>query len=105
MNLQTNIETTLSRAKSLFFVGIGGISMSSLAMLTARRGIRVGGYDRTRSEVTGRLEAAGGPQVPKAREGSRALGAPRYAHRSVLGLKERAQPAQGSISVRVSKAG
>lgn len=53
----------------------------------------------------GRLEAAGGPQVPKAREGSRALGAPRYAHRSVLGLKERAQPAQGSISVRVSKAG
>jgi UDP-N-acetylmuramate-alanine ligase len=31
MNLQTNIEDILSQAKSLFFVGIGGISMSSLA--------------------------------------------------------------------------
>ena len=36
-----------------------GISMSSLALLTHRRGLRVGGYDRTRSEVTGRLESAG----------------------------------------------
>ncbi len=49
----------LASARAIYFLGIGGISMSSLAMLTARRGIRVGGYDRTRSEVTGRLEAAG----------------------------------------------
>jgi UDP-N-acetylmuramate--alanine ligase len=49
----------LASVDAIYFLGIGGISMSSLAMLTARRGIRVGGYDRTRSEVTGRLEAAG----------------------------------------------
>lgn len=49
----------LSSVDAVYFIGIGGISMSSLAMLTARRGWRVAGYDRTRSEVTGRLEAAG----------------------------------------------
>ena len=51
----------LADKNSIYFLGIGGISMSSLALLTHRRGLRVGGYDRTRSEVTGRLEAAGIP--------------------------------------------
>ena len=53
------IADMLASAEAIYFLGIGGISMSSLAMLTAKRGLRVGGYDRTRSEVTGRLEAAG----------------------------------------------
>ena len=51
----------LSSVDAVYFIGIGGISMSSLAMLTLRRGLCVAGYDRTRSEVTGRLEAAGIP--------------------------------------------
>lgn len=51
----------LSSVDAVYFIGIGGISMSSLAMLTLRRGLRVAGYDRTRSDVTGRLEAAGIP--------------------------------------------
>jgi UDP-N-acetylmuramate--alanine ligase len=55
------LKDMLASVDAIYFLGIGGISMSSLAMLTARRGIRVGGYDRTRSEVTGKLEAAGIP--------------------------------------------
>ena len=38
MNLQTNIETIMSKVKSLFFVGIGGLSMSSLAFCCKARG-------------------------------------------------------------------
>ena len=53
------LQGLLASVDAIYFLGIGGISMSSLAMLTSRRGIRVGGYDRTRSEVTGKLEAAG----------------------------------------------
>ena len=63
MNLQTNIESTLSRAKSLFFVGIGGISMSSLAFCCKSRGWRIGGSDRAYSAMTDRIEAAGIPVV------------------------------------------
>ena len=51
----------LSCVNAVYFIGIGGISMSSLAMLTARKGVRVAGYDRSRSDVTGRLEACGIP--------------------------------------------
>ena len=63
MNLQTNIEGILSRAKSLFFVGIGGISMSSLAFCCQSRGWRVGGSDRAYSSMTDKIEAAGIPVV------------------------------------------
>lgn len=63
MNFQTNIEDTLARAKSLFFVGIGGISMSSLAFCCRSRGWRVGGSDRAYSAMTDKIEAAGIPVV------------------------------------------
>lgn len=43
----------------IFFVGIGGINMSSLAHITRMRGIKVGGSDRTRSALTDRLVAEG----------------------------------------------
>ena len=49
----------LGGVDSIYFIGIGGISMSSLAMITARRGLRVGGYDRTRSVLTDQLENMG----------------------------------------------
>lgn len=43
----------------MFFVGIGGINMSSLAHISLVRGMKVGGSDRTRSALTERLEREG----------------------------------------------
>ena len=51
----------LHAARSVYFLGIGGISMSSLAALTQRSGLRVGGYDRTISPLTEQLVARGIP--------------------------------------------
>ena len=48
-----------ARNKSVFFIGIGGINMSSLAHITRLRGMRVGGSDRTPSALTERLSAEG----------------------------------------------
>ncbi len=45
--------------KSLYFLGIGGIGMSALARLFLHEGKRVGGYDRTASDLTHALEAEG----------------------------------------------
>lgn len=45
--------------KKLHFVGIGGISMSSLAMIARKRGAAVTGSDSTRSRITKSLEDAG----------------------------------------------
>lgn len=45
--------------KKIFFAGIGGISMNSLARLCISRGHAVSGYDRTRSHITAELEAMG----------------------------------------------
>lgn len=53
------IERQLAACHSLFFIGIGGISMSALARLSAHEGFAVGGSDRTRSSVTDTLEAEG----------------------------------------------
>ena len=45
--------------RSVFFIGIGGVSMSSLAAICAKNGFRTGGSDRTESEVTKRLRESG----------------------------------------------
>ncbi len=45
--------------KSVFFVGIGGINMSSLAHISHLRGMKVGGSDRTPSALTRKLESEG----------------------------------------------
>ena len=50
------INERLARCKSVFFIGAGGINMSSLAIITKNRGFRVGGSDRTRTALTERLE-------------------------------------------------
>lgn len=42
-----------------FFVGIGGIGMSALARWFSHTGYIVGGYDRSSSDITNRLEADG----------------------------------------------
>ncbi len=54
-----SVEAVLARAKNLFFVGIGGISMSSLALVCRRQGFHVSGSDRAYSSLTERLESEG----------------------------------------------
>ncbi|MEE0969251.1 MAG: UDP-N-acetylmuramate--L-alanine ligase [Clostridia bacterium] len=53
------INDKLKNCKSVFFIGAGGINMSSLAIITKQRGYRVGGSDRTCTALTKRLEASG----------------------------------------------
>jgi len=53
------IGEMLVGCKSLFFIGIGGISMSALAMLSAHEGYAVGGSDRSESRLTEALRAQG----------------------------------------------
>ena len=43
----------------LYFLGIGGISMSAIAMILAGKGYSVSGYDRTLGDVTDKLEKNG----------------------------------------------
>ncbi len=43
----------------LFFVGIGGIGMSALARYFVSLGIKVSGYDKTKTDITDALEAIG----------------------------------------------
>ncbi len=53
------IGEMLVDCNSIFFIGIGGISMSSLAMLSKREGYAVGGSDRTETHLTHLLENEG----------------------------------------------
>lgn len=43
----------------IYFVGIGGISMSALALMLNKKGFFVSGYDKTESEITERLKNSG----------------------------------------------
>ncbi len=45
--------------QSVYFIGAGGIGMSAILRYFLRKGYRVGGYDRTPSELTERLIAEG----------------------------------------------
>lgn len=53
------IGEMLKNSKSIFFCGVGGINMSSLAHISLVNGMRVGGSDRTPSRLTERLEREG----------------------------------------------
>ena len=55
------LSRMLAGVRSLYFLGIGGISMSSLAMVAQGLGLRVGGYDRTATPLTQGLVEAGIP--------------------------------------------
>ena len=50
------IDRIFEKAKGIFFIGIGGVSMSALADFCVRRGKRVFGYDSARSEFSAALE-------------------------------------------------
>ncbi|WP_040281443.1 UDP-N-acetylmuramate--L-alanine ligase [Psychroserpens damuponensis] len=49
----------LEQAHSVYFVGIGGIGMSALARFFVAKGLMVGGYDKTKSDITDALENLG----------------------------------------------
>ena len=55
----SEISCRLEKCQSVFFIGAGGINMSSLALITKNRGLRVGGSDRTKTALTEKLERAG----------------------------------------------
>ena len=55
------IQSILTGKNRIFFAGIGGVSMNSLAVLASLRGFAVSGYDRTPSSITARLEKMGIP--------------------------------------------
>ena len=48
-----------STAKHIYFIGIGGISMSALARILVQKGIKVSGSDIKESELTKKLEGEG----------------------------------------------
>ena len=45
--------------KAVYFVGAGGIGMSAIARYFIKKGIVVGGYDKTPSQLTRQLELEG----------------------------------------------
>lgn len=53
------ITKLLDHKCKIFFDGIGGVSMNSLAHISLLRGHEVSGYDRTKSEITEKLEKMG----------------------------------------------
>lgn len=52
-------EMELKDIKAVYFVGAGGIGMSAIARFSISKGMVVAGYDKTPSELTGRLEKEG----------------------------------------------
>ena len=56
MKMQYNL---LKKDFYVFFVGVGGISMSALALFLAKTGFKVGGYDANLSSITENLEREG----------------------------------------------
>ena len=49
----------LDQKHNIYFIGIGGIGMSALARYFLSKGLKVSGYDRTRSEITDALDSLG----------------------------------------------
>lgn len=56
---KSELDRIFSKPRSVYFIGIGGISMSSLAHISLAMGLKVGGYDRNPSHITKALEADG----------------------------------------------
>lgn len=49
----------LDQLKHIYFIGIGGIGMSAIARYFHTQGIKVSGYDKTKTDLTSRLESEG----------------------------------------------
>ena len=61
MSVSVTMDQALENAKKLYFMGIGGSSMSSLAEIALRRGYAAAGSDMQESAVTDRLKGLGIP--------------------------------------------
>ena len=61
MKKQTNSFIFLEQKPNIFFLGIGGVSMSSLAFTAKRYGCKVAGFDAAESDTTRKLVAEGIP--------------------------------------------
>lgn len=64
MNNELNIEptpvlTSIEGVSRVYFIGIGGIGMSAIARYFHSKGVAVSGYDKTPTDLTKELEAAG----------------------------------------------
>ena len=55
----SKIKEMLCGVDSIYFIGIGGINMSSLAHISKKRGFRTAGSDRARTSLTEKLENEG----------------------------------------------
>lgn len=53
--MEKNLRFVMEKIKNLFFIGIGGISMSSLAFACKKAGYKVAGSDRDASAMTKKL--------------------------------------------------
>lgn len=58
-NASVNQLTTLQGLQSVYFIGIGGIGMSALARYFHAKGVKVSGYDRTKTSLTETLQKEG----------------------------------------------
>ncbi|WP_033960079.1 UDP-N-acetylmuramate--L-alanine ligase [Psychroserpens jangbogonensis] len=47
---------SLKHTNNVYFIGIGGIGMSALARYFVAKGLTVGGYDKTKTDITNSLE-------------------------------------------------
>ncbi len=56
---QLPIQGKEGTVSSVYFLGIGGIGMSALARYFQSRGVKVSGYDKTPTVLTGQLETEG----------------------------------------------
>lgn len=59
MHKAVSIKPYIKNQSTIHFIGIGGVSMNSLAELLLSRGVKVTGSDRVESAVTDRLETLG----------------------------------------------
>ena len=50
---------SLKHTNNVYFIGIGGIGMSALARYFVAKGLTVGGYDKTKTDITNALEELG----------------------------------------------
>ena len=75
--MKSETKTILDSAKTLHFAGIGGISMSTIALLAKKKGFLVTGSDRSQSDAVRKLIAAGIPvtigHLPESVEGKDAV--------------------------------
>ena len=53
------IGELLAECKSIYFIGVGGVNMSSLALISLKQGYLVGGSDRVETPLTKSLEEKG----------------------------------------------